>query len=153
MESMDAMAKRIADSGKWNPRVGQSVIDPDGEPWVCVCAKGGGRDHWWYSVGGEYVRHVRGGHADGALGRALAAGPDLGAAGTIGGLLSDARAKENIRAVGKLDNGIPIYSYRYKGSDVPQIGVMAQEAELTRPDAVMTAPDGVKYVNYDRVTR
>ncbi len=66
-------------------------------------------------------------------------------------ILSDVRAKKNIRRVGELDSGIPIYNYQYKGSDMSQIGVLAQEAERTRPDAIHTDERGVKFVNYDRL--
>lgn len=73
----------------------------------------------------------------------------LGAAGI--GLLSDARAKEDIRRVGQLDSGLNVYAYKYKGSDGPtHIGLMAQEVEQVKPDAVGHLPGGLMTVNYDR---
>lgn len=63
-------------------------------------------------------------------------------------LLSDRRAKTDIRRVGKTDSGIPIYTYRYRGSDVTHMGVMADEV----PDhARVVGDDGLFRVYYDRV--
>jgi len=66
---------------------------------------------------------------------------------------SDRRAKKNIEKVGKL-KGHSLYEYRYKGepSGGPKhIGVMAQEVERTRPDAVVRGPDGMRRVDYGRL--
>ena len=67
----------------------------------------------------------------------------------LGGLfsISDRRAKENIRKVGTLDNGLPIYLYNYKGDPKEHFGPMAQEVEMVNPDAVIEI-GGLKYVNY-----
>lgn len=75
-----------------------------------------------------------------------------GAAGIMRGLptLSDKRAKENIEKVGKVD-GHNVYRYNYKGEPegTPKsMGVMAQEVEKKRPDAVARGPDGLRRVNY-----
>lgn len=67
-------------------------------------------------------------------------------------LLSDARAKENITKVGTLDNGLPVYIYRYKGDLKVHMGVMAQEVELVNPDAVIDI-GGMKHVNYERAVQ
>lgn len=77
----------------------------------------------------------------------------LGALGTIGGaalMMSDKRAKEDIKKLGKTDGGHNIYSFRYKGSPLLQLGVMAQEIEKNKPDAV-TEIAGVKFVDYSKV--
>lgn len=71
----------------------------------------------------------------------------LGAAGIMA---SDERVKEDIEHVGELDSGDPIYLFRYKGSDDPHVGVMAQEVEKKDPEAVIPI-NGVKHVNYGRV--
>jgi hypothetical protein len=60
---------------------------------------------------------------------------------------SDERLKENIEKVGEL-KGHNLYSYNYKGDDKPQIGVMAQEVEKKRPDAVQKTAGGVRMVDY-----
>jgi hypothetical protein len=63
-------------------------------------------------------------------------------------LMSDVRLKENIKRVGFMDNGLPIYTYTYKGSNVPQMGVMAQEVEQVIPQAVSIHASGFKQVHY-----
>lgn len=68
--------------------------------------------------------------------------------------MSDARAKEDIVPIGHLDSGLPIYSYRYKGSRLPQIGVIAQDVERIAPHAVHPDPrTGLKRVDYGAVSR
>lgn len=64
--------------------------------------------------------------------------------------LSDARLKTDIRRIGTHDKyGIGIYSYNKFGK--PEIGVMAQELEKVRPDAVAEHPTGYKMVDYNKV--
>jgi hypothetical protein len=79
----------------------------------------------------------------------------LGGASLLTGLfgkLSDVRAKENIEPVGKLDDGQKVYAYNYKGDPTPEIGLLAQEVEKVRPEAVATGPDGFKRVDYAAAT-
>jgi len=74
----------------------------------------------------------------------------FGLAGTLGStLISDRRVKTDISRVGTLDNGLPVYAYRYKWGGPMQIGVMAQDVEKVRPDAVVEA-GGIKAVDYAR---
>jgi hypothetical protein len=87
--------------------------------------------------------------------RSLGFGDILGGASSLGGLgllaysvLSDRRAKTDIKKVGMLDDGLPVYRYRYKGDPVPHIGVMAQDVEKVKPEAVVETPSGYKAVNY-----
>lgn len=76
------------------------------------------------------------------------AGSALGAAATIAPLLmSDKRLKTDIKKVGKTDSGLPIYTYKYKGDNKTQMGVMAQEVEKKNPNAVGNV-GGFKAVNY-----
>lgn len=72
----------------------------------------------------------------------------LGAAGVY--KFSDRRLKKDIKKIGKTNDGQNLYSYKYKGTDVPQVGLMAQEVEKEYPDAVITTPSGYKAVNYDK---
>lgn len=65
------------------------------------------------------------------------------------GLLSDRRAKTDIKPVGQLDNGLTVYSYRYKGENETHIGLMADEVEKAIPHAVKEGSDGLKRVRYD----
>jgi len=69
----------------------------------------------------------------------------------LGGLfgLSDRRLKSDIRRVGTLDNGLPVYVYVIGGQT--QMGVMADEVEQVLPEAVAELPSGVKAVNYRMV--
>lgn len=66
-------------------------------------------------------------------------------------MLSDRRAKTDIKLVGKLDNGLNVYQYRYKSGGPTQIGLMADEVEKVSPDAVAMYPNGYKMVDYSKV--
>ena len=76
--------------------------------------------------------------------------------GTLGGaaIMSDIRTKEHIKTIGCLPNGLSVYEYEYKPEWKDEaghgkfIGVMAQEVEIVKPEAVFTRPDGYKMVNY-----
>jgi len=81
-----------------------------------------------------------------------AAGGTSAMSGLMGLLaLSDERTKENIEPVGELNDGQKVYAFNYKGDAKPQIGLMAQEVEKVRPDAV-TEIGGVKFVDYGKAT-
>jgi hypothetical protein len=71
-------------------------------------------------------------------------------------MMCDPRTKENIKAVGVLENGLTLYSFEYKdefkdreyaGHGV-HVGVMADEVEQVYPFAVRTLDDGYKVVDY-----
>lgn len=72
------------------------------------------------------------------------------AGGTGAGLAmaSDRRVKEGVRLIGYAFDGTPLYAFRYIGSPVTQVGVMAQDVEMTHPEAVMEI-GGIKHVRYD----
>lgn len=80
----------------------------------------------------------------------------MGLGGTLGAaaIMSDIRTKENIKAIGWLPNGLPVYEYEYKPEYKSEagygkhIGVMAQEVEQVMPEAVITRADGIKLVDY-----
>jgi hypothetical protein len=61
---------------------------------------------------------------------------------------SDERLKTDIRKVGELDNGMPVYLYRFKAGGPFQIGLMAQEVAKVKPEAVGTMPNGYLGVDY-----
>ncbi len=96
------------------------------------------------------------GGASGAAGllTGLFGGGGAGGAGALAGMLalSDKRTKENIAEVGELHDGQPVYSFNYIGDERPQIGLMAQEVERVRPEAVHDI-GGVKFVDYAKATR
>jgi Protein of unknown function (DUF3300) len=68
-----------------------------------------------------------------------------------GGRRSDARLKHDITLIGHFDNGIGFYRFAYNGSDKVYVGVMAQEVQAVRPDAVRRGRDGYLRVFYDRL--
>jgi GH24 family phage-related lysozyme (muramidase) len=73
------------------------------------------------------------------------------------GFFSDERLKHDAHRIGETDDGLPIYSFKYNGDNKTQIGLMAQDVEKRKPEAVGLAPaaDGKMYktVDYDKATR
>lgn len=77
----------------------------------------------------------------------------LGGGTALAGLMfSDERVKEDIHKVGELDDGQNVYTYRYKGDDTPQLGLLAQEVLDHAPEAVHDV-GGVLAVDYSMATR
>lgn len=72
----------------------------------------------------------------------------LGAAGIY--KWSDKRLKEDVEKVGETDEGLGLYSFRYKGDDKKQIGLMAQDVAKKKPSAVKKTKGGLMAVNYDK---
>ena len=68
-----------------------------------------------------------------------------------GGFFSDKRLKDDVREIGETHDGQPIYSYKYKGDDRTQIGLMAQDVEKRHPEAVGLM-GGYKTVDYKKAT-
>src|SRR6185369_14898448 len=74
--------------------------------------------------------------------------------GAMGPMLSDRRAKQNIRRVGTHPLGFGLYLFEYKAEHQPRwgtgrmFGVMADEVESTMPHAVFQHADGHKRVDY-----
>jgi hypothetical protein len=80
--------------------------------------------------------------------------------GTLGSVipkfaaLSDKRAKENIKEVGKTNDGQKIYSYNYKGDNKPQMGLIAQDVKRRNPDAVIRdKSSGFLMVDYGKALK
>jgi polysaccharide export outer membrane protein len=69
----------------------------------------------------------------------------------IGALASDVRLKRDIRPLYVRDDGIGVYRYRYIWSDALYVGVLAQEVQEVRPDAVVRGADGYLRVDYERL--
>lgn len=71
--------------------------------------------------------------------------------GMLGSLmsLSDRRAKTDITQVGHIPNGLPFYTFRYikDPEGELQYGLMAQDVEKVKPDAVIEI-GGLKHVDY-----
>jgi len=53
--------------------------------------------------------------------------------------------------LGLLDNGLGYYRFAYNGSDKAFVGVIAQEVQTVRPDAVTRGSDGYLRVYYERL--
>lgn len=86
-----------------------------------------------------------------ALMAPMTGGTSLGGWGMSQLMKSDRRFKENIKRVGKLDNGLSVYSYNFKDSGT-QIGLMADEVEEIHPSAVVEI-GGIQHVNYEMAVR
>ena len=68
-----------------------------------------------------------------------------------GGFFSDRRLKEDVHEVGKTNDGQPIYAFKYKGEPRTQLGLMAQDVEKVKPEAVGEM-GGFKTVDYEKAT-
>jgi hypothetical protein len=68
-----------------------------------------------------------------------------------GGRRSDIRLKHDVTLLGRLDNGIGIYRFAYDGGDRTYVGVIAQEVQTVRPNAVIEGQDGFLRVLYGRL--
>jgi opacity protein-like surface antigen len=88
-----------------------------------------------------------GGHAGGAWGNDTSASYSF-----TPPVSSDLRLKRDVALVGRLDNGLGLYRYRYLWSDTVYVGVMAQEVALLRPDAIVRSrSDSYLRVDYARL--
>jgi hypothetical protein len=64
---------------------------------------------------------------------------------------SDVRLKRDIVRVGQLENGIPLYRFRYLWSDAVHVGVMVQDVRPLVPEAVIDDDSGFMRVDYQRL--
>lgn len=89
----------------------------------------------------------------GGIGSLLGATSASGGSGLMGlaSRWSDRRLKEDVKRVGMLFDGTPVYSYRYIGAPAYHIGLMAQDVEKTNPAAIIEI-NGYKAVNYRAAT-
>jgi hypothetical protein len=65
---------------------------------------------------------------------------------------SDERLKYDKHKIGKTKSGLPIYSFKYKGDNRTQVGLMAQDVEKVHPEAVGES-QGYKTVDYEKALR
>ena len=173
--------EKVACNGTWGPHCGPGshwVCRPNGN---CACAACLGNGNAWYGNGAGWRRHFwhrgwyhrgwyhrgwhghfwhhgghhRGWHHQGWHGHRHHhhhhhhhhGGHHHG-----GHHRSDIRLKEDIVPLARLDNGLELYRFRYKGSDhTAYVGVMAQEVEKIEPSAVSRDRDGYLMVDYDRL--
>jgi hypothetical protein len=104
---------------------------------------GGGGGRGAISPGG------RGGGGGGGGVRGGGGGGGRGGGG--GGRRSDLWLKHDVVLLGHLDNGLGYYRFSYLGSEKAYVGVIAQEVEAVRPDAVTRGRDGYLRVYYDKL--
>jgi hypothetical protein len=71
--------------------------------------------------------------------------------GTTTAVFSDIRLKRDIEFIGRLENRLRLYRYRYLWSDTEYVGVMAQEVAAVVPDAVVRGRNGYLHVDYGRL--
>jgi hypothetical protein len=53
--------------------------------------------------------------------------------------------------LGRFNDGLGYYRFSYQGSNKAYVGVIAQEVEAVRPDAVTRGRDGYLRVYYDKL--
>jgi uncharacterized protein DUF3300/endosialidase-like protein len=118
-------------------------------------AGGGGRSAMASAGRGHASMGGRGGGGGGARagggggGRGGGGGGRGGGGG--GGRRSDIALKHHVILLGHLDNGLGFYRFSYNGSEKGYVGVMAQEVQTVRPDAVFRGYDGYLRVYYDKL--
>ena len=64
---------------------------------------------------------------------------------------SDVRIKDNIQKIGKSIEGYNIYKFRYNNSTQEYIGVMAQEVQRKKPEAVAKLNNDTYMVDYSQI--
>lgn len=74
-----------------------------------------------------------------------------GRGGGGGGRRSDVALKHDVMLLGHLENGLGYYRFSYHGSARAHVGVMAQEVQTVRPDAVERGRDGYLRVHYGKL--
>jgi hypothetical protein len=107
-------------------------------------------------MGGGMAANLAGG---GMVGGGMVGGgmAGMGGGGMAGGGMgggmrrSDVVLKHDIVLLGYLGNGLGFYRFAYNGSDTAYVGVMAQEVQRVRPDAVVRGRDGYLSVFYDKL--
>lgn len=66
-------------------------------------------------------------------------------------MMSDERLKTDKILLGTLRNGVKLWTYRFIGSPLREVGVLAQQVATIMPWAVRTGSDGWMRVNYSQI--
>jgi hypothetical protein len=142
--------------GNANANADLSAYNASGNFWNMLGGIGGAKTTGGGSIGGNLLGSFGG--VPGAVGPTSVGGAPL-SSGILGGLsslagsiFSDSRLKEDIESVGELYDGQEVYKFRYIGSPIWQIGLMAQDVEKIIPDAV-TEVGGYKTLNLNKATQ
>lgn len=131
--------------GNANANADLSAYNASGNFWNLLGGLGGMKTSGGGTVGGNALSGL--GSTISGLGSSISS-----ALPGVLAMFSDERLKEDIEPVGALFDGSNVYRYRYKGDATPRIGLLAQEVEKTRPDAVIEV-GGYKAVDYGRATQ
>jgi outer membrane immunogenic protein len=108
------------------PKYAKAPVMAASEPWSGFYAGAHGGGAWGNRIDGNYSQ--------------------------VFAIISDARLKRDITLVGRRDDGLGIYSYRYLWSDTVYTGALAQEVALLHPAAIVRDPlTGYLAVNYARL--
>lgn len=75
----------------------------------------------------------------------------LGIAGAAISIFSDRTLKESIELVKVVEPGLNLYRFKFIGYEDRYVGVMADEVEAIRPDAVTVLDNGLKMVDYAKL--
>jgi hypothetical protein len=75
-------------------------------------------------------------------------GRAIGTALVVG---SDRRLKKDIKLIGRTDEGLNVYEFRYIDGSGPYIGVMAQEVAEMKPEALGPIVNGYMTVDYSKI--
>lgn len=78
-------------------------------------------------------------------------GGGRGGGGGGGGRRSDIGLKHDVVLLGHLASGLGYYRFSYIGSDKAYVGVIAQEVEEVKPEAVTRGADGYLRVYYEKL--
>ncbi len=68
-------------------------------------------------------------------------------------MMSQRDTKTDIKKVGETPDDQNVYRFRYKGSPMMQLGLMADEVARQHPEAVGVRPDGLMAVDYGKATQ
>ncbi|WP_143274564.1 tail fiber domain-containing protein, partial [Bradyrhizobium canariense] len=67
------------------------------------------------------------------------------------GVVYKRQLKHDVVLLGHLANGLGYYRFSYIGSDKAYVGVIAQEVQEVKPEAVTRAADGYLRVYYEKL--
>ena len=66
-------------------------------------------------------------------------------------ITADIQLKHDVVRIGTVAEGIGLYRFQYNWSDQVYVGVIAQEVQAARPDAVVRGHDGYLRVDYGAI--
>ena len=138
------MYSKLGDVGAQQQRMNQSIIDRDMAKYQYDTTAP-------YSALNQYMNTIAGNYGGTTVQTAPKGNSGfmnlIGSLGSAAIMASDVRVKENLVEDGTI-NGHTAYKFNYIGDTTPRRGVIAQEVEKTKPEAVAEF-GGIKHVNYE----